>query len=164
MRAYGYVRGPSHDGLWVPVAASLKVYPAGGFWVYLDANGRVSLCLNATANVFGWAEFPTSLPAGSTAASNGYWTSSSTAGADKVFVHTNPNTVFAMPCTSGTVWAQARLGELLDITGVATADGSAQEANPGTNSTDILVAAGGDDNDTSVIYVRMNEDKIQKDT
>lgn len=160
----GYATGPE-TGIWRPVAASLKVHPFGGFWCYLDSNGRVSLSLDATANIFGWAKFPRAFRSGSTDETNGYWTSHGTL-YDRVWVWTNPNTKFWMPVSSGTQAnvTDARLGELMDITGVNSADGSKQEANVGTNSTDVLVVSDVNLDDTTIIQCRMNESKMQKDT
>ena len=161
-KSYGYIQG-SRKTVWAPVAASLKVHPKGGYYCLRDANGRITLALDASATLYGWAEFPTSLEAGSTDASNGYWTSNSSAGVDRVLVMTGLSTIFAMPVVSGDVYAEARNGETCDITGVATADGSPQEANLSASSTVVLIVEGGDLNNTSIIYTSINPAKRQVD-
>jgi hypothetical protein len=162
-KSYGYIRGP-RNLFWAPVAASLKVHPKGGFWVARDSSGNITLALDATATLYGWGHFPRSLEAGSTAASNGYWTSNSSAGVSRVLVDIGIGTVFSMPVVSGDVYAEARNGETCDITGVASADGSPQEANLSASSTVVLVVEGGDLDNTSLIYTSINPAKRQVDS
>lgn len=159
---FGHRKG-GRTGVWKPIAASQMFHPNGGSLVYLDTNGRVTLALSATGSLYGWAETPHSLKPGSTDASNGYWTSSSTAGSDSCFVISDLTAVFEMPCTSGTTYVDARDGELCDIVGVN--DGTKQTASPGTNSTDVLIVFGGPlSGATDSIMVKLNDAEMQKDT
>ena len=75
---YGHVEGPG-KGREYPVAASQTFYRRGGKFVILRA-GNVTLCASTAATITGWAITPKD------AAGQAYWTSSSTAEADKVFV------------------------------------------------------------------------------
>jgi len=158
----GHIAG-GVQGYTLPVAASQMFHPDGGHFVYLDANGRVTLALTATQYLFGWACTPRSFAAGSTNESNGYWTSSSTAGADKVYVITDLTAVFCIPVDSSATLAQARVGEACDLIGVN--DGTQQVANPGTSTQDVLLIQGMfHDGDTDYVLVKLNPNEIQRDT
>ena len=151
----------------MPVAASQIFHPQGGAIVYLDSSGHVTLALTATDKIWGWAFVPRSYEVGSTNASNGYWTSSSTAAADKVMVAPfamNIGMLFKMPTTSaGGLAVRARSGETCDIVGVN--NGTVQYATPGTTSTDVLLFITLDpDGDTNSALFTANEDELQKDT
>ena len=159
---YGHVGG----GKWGrrhPVAATQYFHPRGSHFVYFDSNGRVTLALTSTATLGGWACVPTTFEPGSTADANGYWTSSATAGADKIFVIQDITAIYHCPTTAaGGLSVQARIGELSDIVGVN--DGTAQYVTPGTNTTDVLINMGLIPGETNEILVRINEAKNQKDT
>ena len=160
--AYGWRKG-GRGGLWKGIAATQHFHPQGGRMCYLDATGFVVGALTATGALFGWAEIGTSLKPGSTAASNGYWSSSSVANTDKCYVINDLTAVFEMPCASGTTYADARDGELCDIVGVN--DGTIQTANPGTNVQDVLIVAGGPNTSaTNSIMVKINFEELQTDT
>jgi hypothetical protein len=153
-----------------PVAASQLIQFVGGSLVYADASGHMTLALTATTTLFGWAKAPKSAQYGSSAASNGYWTSSSTAGLDKILVYpfaVNGDMLFKMPtillATSTGLCVAARVGETVDIVGVN--DGTRQYAVPGTNTTDVLqFVALCEDGDTDAAYFAVNKAKVQADT
>ncbi len=150
-----------------PVAASQKFHPLGGKLVFLDSSGHVTLALTATATLFGLAVGKGSLGYDNTDATNGYYTSNATAGADKITVYpfaANPGMVFKMITTAaGGLAVAARVGETADIVGVN--DGTAQYATPATTVTDVLlVVALEDDGDTNSAYFAVNPAKIQADT
>jgi len=142
-----------------PVAASQIFHPTGGHLVYMDSSGHMTLALTAIGHLYGWCFAPRSFEVGSTAASNGYFTSSSTAGGTKLPVASfarNPGMRFKMPTTaSGGLAVQARVGEACDIVGVN--DGTAQYATPGTASTNVLLFDGlCEDGDTNAAYFTIN--------
>lgn len=153
-------------GFDIPVAASQYFNPRGGSVIYLDSSGHVTLALTATTTVFGWAMVPHSFLYGTTDHANGYKISSSTAGADTLFVYPfacNPGMILKMPCTtSGAVIA--RRGELVDM--VAVNDGTAQYVNTAASSTDIFhfISIVPDTSDTSSCLVTVNNAKYQADT
>lgn len=143
-----------------PVAATQYFHPAGTHFVYFDSNGRITLALTATGYLYGWAFSPISLVAGSTDAANGYWTSSSTAGADKLNVCFGITAVYR---GYSATMAQARIGECADLVGVN--DGTRQYVNPGTSTQDVLVVRGLPlDGDTAAAIVSINPNEFQKDT
>lgn len=153
-----------------PVAASQMIQFIGGSLVYADTSGHMTLALSATATLFGWAVAPTTAQYGSTDSTNGYWTSSSTAGLSKILVYpfaANGDLVFKMhtilASTSTGLCVAARVGELADIVGVN--DGTRQYAVPGTNTTDVLQFLGlCEDGDTDAAYFCVNKAKVQADT
>ena len=145
-----------------PIAASQKFHPHGGKWIYLDANGHGTFALTNTGSLFGWALVPRGLEAGTTAYSNGYWTSSATAAADSCVVIKDLNTIFCMGVVSGISMAQARVGELSDIEG--TNNGTRQLADPGTSTQDVLTIMGWVEANASYCLVRMNPEEEQADT
>jgi hypothetical protein len=152
-----------------PVAASQLIQFIGGSLVYADSSGHMTLALTATTTLFGWAVAPTSAQYGSTDSTNGYWTSSSTAGLSKILVYpfiANPGLVFKMhtilASTSTGLCVAARVGETADIVGVN--DGTRQYAVPGTQSTDVLAfLALCEDGDTDAAYFTVNPGKMQLD-
>lgn len=146
----------------LPVAASQLVKPDSGMFVYLDSSGHVTLLLTATAYVYGWAFFPTSLIVGGTDDSNGYYTSNAVAGTDKVIVCNSLDAIYRVPCTA-TLAVDARVGECADV--AATNNGAGQTVTPGTNSQDVLLVVGiPEDGDTSSILVKLNPNEMQRDT
>lgn len=149
-----------------PVAASQIFNFLGGWLVYANSSGHMTLALTATAKLFGYGIAPKSATFGSTANTAGYWTSSATAGADKILVFPfcfNPGMVFVMPTTaSGGLCVQARVGECCDIVGVN--DGTVQYATPGTISTKVLLFGGLLPNaDTNAARFAINPAMIQAD-
>ena len=87
---YGLVEGPG-KGKELPTAASQSFARRGGKFCYLVA-GNVTLCATGSNRVSGWAETPKD------AAGLNYWTSSSVAETDKVFViNGDPSNLFEVP-------------------------------------------------------------------
>jgi len=91
---YGIREGKGH-GREYPVAASQYFQRRGGHLVTM-INGAVTLAASCTGHVgdglLGWATVPKD-----SVATTGYWKSSSTAKADKVFVITDLDAVYEMP-------------------------------------------------------------------
>jgi hypothetical protein len=147
-------------GVTLPVAASQKFHPNGASFVFLNTSGHITLNITATQYVFGWACPPRSLDG--TDLVNGYWTSSSVAGTDKLLVYPavlNLGVIFRVPCTAAAAVA-ARVGECADLVGVN--DGTIQYVTPGTHTQDILLVVGiPEDEDTSSILVTFNPRELQ---
>jgi len=87
---FGHREGPGR-GREYPVAASQAFARKGGKFVYLDSAGRVTVAGDCKEEIFGWAEVPKD------ASATNFWTSSSTAGSDKVFVIYGLEDVFEIP-------------------------------------------------------------------
>lgn len=159
---YGCIKGNISSKQY-PVAASQYFHRNGGAFVYLDASGHVTLALTATATLFGYAIAPQSPNAVSAGSSSDYWKSSATAGADYVSVITDLNAEFLVPADATAAASDA--GNACDLIGVN--DGTVQQADIGTSSTDVLrivgpgTAVGGASTD---VVVRFNPAKMQSDT
>ena len=143
---YGHREGPG-KGKEYPVAASQTFYRRGGKFCYLDSTGAVTVgnC-NAATTIMGWAETPKD------ASGYTYWTSSSTAKADKVFViRPTPSDVFEIPCKDTSLSASSvGLGAALIL-----ASGIQQADIANTASTEMLQVVGFDnDNDTVLVTVK----------
>jgi len=103
----------------MPVAADQYISRRGGKFVFVNTAGHLALCatqtggyetLTATTSIYGWANTPKD------AAGYNAWKSSSTAGADKMFVVYELDGVFEMPyvttasVTASMVGKGARIG------------------------------------------------------
>lgn len=154
---------PSPKTTEYPVAASQYFYHNGFPAVYLDASGHVTTALTATATLFGYAVVPGGRGAG---ASDDYWLSSATAGADKIpVILASDGYRFLAPgiitCTD------AMLGGAWDI--IAVNDGTLTHVDLDTSSTDVVIAVkkGVDvkaDAAATDVVVIFNPAKIQADT
>lgn len=161
---YGVLDGHKYRSVTLPVAASQFFRHDGINLVYLDSNGRVTLALTATATLFGIAQVPTGMGAGTSA---DYWKSSATAGADSIAVYPfalNPNLAMLLP-SDATVTAAMR-GNSCDI--IAVNDGTATQVDVGTSSTKVLIILGlGTDYKQNAaitdVVVTVNPAKIQAD-
>ena len=159
---YGCIN-PSPKGREYPVAATQKFKHEGGAFVYLDGSGHVTLVATATATIFGYAIIPAGV--GAAAAGSAFWQSSGTAGADKLFVITDDDAEFIIPADDTVTVAMA--GNACDI--VALTDGTAQVADVGTSTTDVLRIQGvatkyGSMYAATDAIVKMNPAKRQSDT
>lgn len=161
---YGPVIG-SYNTIMFPVTDAQMFHPNGAAFVFLDANGKVSIAITATTSLFGWALVPRSLKG--TDQSNGFWTSLTAASTGVSYVPVivaamNPKVAYRVPCTAASA-VLARLGECSDLVGVN--DGTVQYATPGTTDTDVLLnVALPEDGDTNSIIVTFNPNTIQRDT
>jgi len=105
---FGLVEGDG-KGREVRVAASQKFYRRGGKFAKL-VNGYATLCASDAATIHGWLETPKDA-----AASGTYWTSSSTAGKDKVFmIYSDDQNGFEIPnkqasCTASDIGVGAKI-------------------------------------------------------
>lgn len=158
---YGHISGQIEVKT-LPVAASQYFYHEGVNAVYLDSSGHVTLALTATATIYGFAIPPKGRGAG---ASDAYWKSSATAGADKIGVIVSPsaNAKFLFPADDTVT--QAMVGNACDL--IAVNDGTATQVDVGTSSTDVFVIDdlgtkyGGSATD---VVIRLNNAKLQADT
>ena len=153
---FGHFSGP---GLEVPggvLHTTGQYYNASGAaFVFLDANGAVSAALDATAGLAGWftgVGFSPDAPEVSLDANNLY--QFVTAARKYRTLIATPGDIFF--CPSSAAFAQARLGELADITGAASnASAAAQKVNLGTTSTDVLRVMGNENTVDSTVYVQI---------
>lgn len=104
---FGLVEGPG-KGREVRLAASQTFYRRGGKFVKL-VSGYATLCASTEATIHGWLETPKD------ASGYEYWTSSSTAGNDNVFmIYADDNNAFEIPnkaasCTASDIGAGAKI-------------------------------------------------------
>jgi hypothetical protein len=145
------------------VADAQKFHPNGAAFVYLDANGYVTLALTADVIIFGWAMIPRSLGRDDLAA--GYWTSKTAASTGISYVpvivaRENPGVTYRVPCAAGLA-VLARCGELHDL--ISVNDGTKQYADLAAHATNVLAVVGlPNDGDTNSILVTIN--LLQGDT
>jgi len=154
---FGPIKGPI-VGSYLPIAASQYFAFGGGAFGDLNSSGHYTIAETADTALWGWALAPKSVTA---TAGLTYYLSSSTAGADKLFVIHCVETVFDMPTSTATM-AASQVGELCDLISTNGAT-TPQYANVGTNSTDVLRVVGGDIT-LDIAHVVMNEATLQKDT
>jgi hypothetical protein len=150
-----------HRSTEYPVAASQKFLRSGGAFVYLNSSGHVTLALTATATLFGYAVVPLGYVSAGT--DTNVWESSATAGADKIPVITGLGNEFLIGADDTVTVAMA--GNACDLVGVN--DGTAQVADVGTSSTDVLIITrrGLDVGGTATqAVVKLNPAKVQSDT
>jgi len=126
-----------------PVAASQTFKRRSGHFVYLSSN-RVNIADSGTSQLFGWALVGKD------------WTSSSTAGADKVTVDTYPFHVWEVPARDTFTAAnlEAYIGDTCDLEVVS----NIQYVDNGESNEDTIVIVGGDV-DEQTLYVHMNPNK-----
>lgn len=146
----------------MPFAASQKFHELGGAFVHA-ASGNMTLTLTATAYVFGWAMlgFGPDVEGITGSAGSRYWTSSATAGTKYSVKPLSGAEVLVMPGDDSFVSATHR-GNACDLIGVN--DGTVQQADIGTSTTDILriLGAGSDDGGSATeIVVMVNPAKLQ---
>ena len=154
---FGHREGPG-KGKEYPVAASQTFYRRGGKFVYLDASGAV--CIKGSASTYataimGWAEIPKD------AAGYSYWTSSSTAKKDKVFVITPTDSdIFEMPCRDTSLSASnIGKGAAIGFDGVNSA--RVQKANTTNVASGEVLTIVGVDNDNDTVLVRVKSRYLQ---
>lgn len=91
--SYGWREGPG-KGKEYPVAANQYFHRRGGAFVYLDTNGRATICKSSDCKgrkIYGYLE------KSKDASGRDSWKSSSTAGADLSFVITGVENRFELP-------------------------------------------------------------------
>ena len=147
---YG-IREGRGTGIEIPVAATQYFQRRGGHFVY-TADGNVNLCSSMTgcdraSGVTGWLDTPKD------AAGYNYWVSSSTAGADKVFVITETDAVYAIPWNGTNASLTATLvGRGADIIATPLSSGN-QMAQIGKVASPLLIV--GYDKDNLIAYVKI---------
>jgi len=101
---YGLREGPG-KGKEYPVAASQYFHRRGGHFCWVNSAGHVCVAsaINSATPLIGWAEVPKD------ASGKNSWKSSSTAGADKVFVITGLENIFELPIDKSAASANATI-------------------------------------------------------
>lgn len=149
---YGWAYG-GHRGIEMPVTSDQYFHRQGGHFVVASAATGYATLADATDAVLrGFAEVPKD------AELKNCWKSSSTTGADKVFVITDPTAVYAMPMQTAASIAQAIVGDYLDIS-QAGATYTLKQYVDGASTTDVLIVEKVDEaND--IVYVKINPAKL----
>ena len=127
-----------------PVAASQAFKRRSGHFVYLSSN-NVNIADTGTTQLWGWALVGKD------------WTSSSTAGADKVTVDTNPYHVWEIPARD--VFTAANLAAYIGDHCDLEISSVIQYVDNGESNEDTIVCIGGDV-DEQTLYVHMNPNKL----
>jgi electron transfer flavoprotein alpha subunit len=150
---YGWAYG-GHKGVEMPVTADQYFHRQGGHFVVASAATGYATVANATnTTLFGYAEVPKDTAGYSS------WKSSSTTGADKVFVITDPTAVYAMPCRTAASVTQALVGDAQDIVMADATYTLKQYINVVASKTSVLIVDKVDvDND--IVYVKINPAKL----
>ncbi|RLF07605.1 MAG: hypothetical protein DRJ60_02320 [Thermoprotei archaeon] len=129
-----------------PVAASQAFKRRSGHFVKLDSNRRAEIADSGDSEIIGWALVGAD------------WTSSSTAGADKITVDTHPLHVWEIPADA--TFTAANLAALIGKTCDLIVDGNGiQKADIGESNEDVIVIIGGDV-DEQTLYVHLNPNKL----
>lgn len=126
-----------------PVAASQNFQRRSGHFVYLSS-GNLTIADSGTTEIFGWALVGDD------------WTSSSTAGADKVTVDTNPFHVWEVPARD--TFTATNLKNYIGDTCDLEISSNIQYIDNGESNEDTIVIVGGDV-DEQTLYVHMNPNK-----
>jgi hypothetical protein len=158
---YGCITGV-HRSKEYPVAASQKFLRAnGGAFVIMNGSGHLELALTATATIFGYVVIPQNYVSAGT--DSAVFQSSATAGADRLPVIRAVDAKFLVKADDTPT--QSQVGNLCDLIGVN--DGTAQLADIGTSTTDVLrivdIGTNVGGAATSVV-VEFNVAKLQSDT
>ena len=127
-----------------PVAASQAFKRRSGHFVYLASN-NVNIADSGTTELWGWALVGKD------------WTSSSTAGADKITVDRHPLHVWEVPArdTFTASGLLALIGDTMDLEIASVI----QYVDNGESNEDTIVCVGGDV-DEQTLYVHMNLNKL----
>lgn len=123
--------------LYLPVEASQKFHEQGNAFVTSTAGtGHLGLSLTADTTIFGWllTGFSPRAPEVSGSLGSYVFTTSSTAGTRYLVKPLDPSEVFYVKADA--VFAEAMRGDACDLIGVN--DGTAQTADVGTSTTDVL--------------------------
>lgn len=151
-----------HKSVEMPIAASQIFRRSdGGAFVIMNSSGHLEQALSATATIWGYVVIPQAyVSAGTNAA---FFTSSATAGADRLPCIRAIDAEFLVPADDTAT--QAQVGNLCDI--VCVNDGTGQVADIGTSTTDVLKISrlGTDVGGLSTdVVVKFNPAKLQADT
>jgi len=150
---YGWAYG-GHRGVEVPVGGDQYFHRQGGHFVVASpATGYVTVATAVHTTLFGYAEVPKD------AAGYSAWKSSSTSGADKVFVITDPTAVYAMPCQTAASITQALVGDGRQIVTAGATYTLKQYVDAVATTTDVLLVEKVD-TDNDIVYVRINPAKL----
>jgi len=152
---YGRVEGEG-SGREYPVAANQYFHRLGGKFVYLSA-GNVTLCASDATEVAGWANVPKC-----TAGYNS-WKSSSTAGADSVFVTYGMDDVYEIPFdnTTNASLAASLIGLSCDTLDTSTTYTLIQKARYIATAASCLLDIVDVDTDNTTVRVKIRPTKKQ---
>ncbi len=128
-----------------PVAASQAFTRRSGHFVKKDVNNRADIADSGDTQLQGWALVGKD------------WTSSATAGADKVTVDTHPLHVWEIP--SDATFTAATLATIVGETCDLIVNSNVQQADFGESNEDVIMIVGGDV-DEQTLYVHMNPLKM----
>lgn len=95
----------------VTMGASVNLYPLSSYFVTFDASGNALLTADTDTVVSGAI---IGVGAGNPVAGTAYYTTSSTAGAEKMACTSDPSCVFRIPIGSGT-YSRANRGKVCDL-------------------------------------------------
>ena len=153
---YGHVEGPG-KGREYKVAADQYFGRLGGKFCYLaDGTGHVTAASSTATFLFGWVDTPKD------ASLKNAWKSSSTAGADKVFVIYGVDDKFEIPYQTAqgvaSCLATSLLGEAaeIDITGAtySTIMKCGKVADPAASQAVLVIYDVDETNDTVIVGIR----------
>ena len=153
-KSYGYARGPIGGDYYEVAAASERYYIKGGSAVTLSG-GKITLCLSATNDIFGFALAPQSLPAGSAVTT--YY---DTVAGDKLYVITDLDVVVSMPSSND--FAQNMIGLRCDVSNANAT--TIQTVDVTGDASGIVQIVGGIVGE-KVVFVKMHDGtRVTKDT
>lgn len=147
---FGHREGPG-KGREYPVAASQTFARRGGKFVYLDSSGAVTIAGDCKDTLFGWAEVPKD------ASATNFWTSSSTAKNDKVFVIYGLEDVFEIPYYNASASVSATVvAERLGI--INSGVGGIQSAQKDCTAASECLSVVDFDANENTVYVKIDPD------
>ena len=118
---YGYARG-KRNLIMLPAASGVAFKDLGAKFVVVDANNDVALVSDGENHIYGWANV-------------GEFTTTASAGADKISVDISMKSQYWVPATNGTL-SEAMRGDTCDI---AVSVGGIVSADIGNSSDDVLL-------------------------
>lgn len=150
MVRFDHVSGPG-KGQELPMAASQAFARRGGKFVYISSAGTVTKVGGCGTSFRGWA----SVPKDTNNATN-FWTSSSTANKDKVFVISGLEDIFEIPYYSAAS-ASVNATDVGVALGIYDNDGVQSAATSCNTASECLIVTDYDTNENTVL-VRIDPD------
>ena len=136
----------------VTMAASVNLYPLSSYFVTFDASGNAGLTVATDTFISGAI---LGVGAGNPTAGTAYYTTSSTAGAEKMACTSDPSAVFRVPVISGT-YARSNRGKLCDLAVSTGVQGAAVQ----TSTRGHLRILDGDETNNKFIIAQLNTGKL----
>lgn len=145
---FDHVQGPG-KGVELPVAASQAFARKGGKFVYISTAGAVTRVGDCGTSIRGWASIPKD------ASATNFWTSSSTAKKDEIFVISGLEDIFEIPYYSASASVTASVvGNAL---GIYTDSGVQKAQEDCAAASECLIVTDYDTNENTV-FVRIDPD------